>query len=382
MKNISILGSTGSIGSQTLEIVRQNKDKLRVIGLLANSSYKMLADQVREFNPEVVAIGEKYISHLKGELKDYNRPLQIISGEDAAKEVATLDDVELVVTAMVGMVGIRPTLAAIKKKKNIALANKETLVAAGSIIMNEARKNGVNIYPVDSEHSAIFQCLRGENTCDVENLILTASGGPFRGKGLNELKSVTLKEALNHPNWSMGKKITIDSATLVNKGLEVIEAVHLFDMNIDDVSVVIHPQSIIHSMVSFRDGSIKAQLGLPDMKIPIAYALFYPHRNLIEDERLDFFKMQHLDFEKPDLNVFSGLKLAFMAGKKAGNMTAIFNAANEKAVEAFLNEKISFLDIYSLIEYAMEKVSFIVNPTLDDIFETEKEVYALLEKKI
>lgn len=380
MKKIGILGSTGSIGTQTLQIVRDNKD-LDVRALAAGSNVDMLEEQIREFQPEIACLWEENkAAELRERVKDM--PVKIVSGMEGMLEIAVLPEMEILVTAVVGMIGIKPTIAAIEAGKDIALANKETLVTAGHIIMPLAKKMGVSILPVDSEHSAIFQCLNGENKRQVDKILLTASGGPFRGRKREELEQVTLEDALKHPNWAMGRKITIDSATLVNKGLEVMEAKWLFDVDFDDIEVVVQPQSIIHSMVQFDDGAVMAQLGTPDMRLPIQYALYYPDRKPLSGERLNFADLKSITFEAPDLQVFRGLALAFEAGRKGGSAPTAYNAANEKAVALFLDRKIRFLDIWDLIEYCLEGHHFVENPSLDEILATEQEVYEMIEKKI
>ena len=376
MKKISILGSTGSIGTQTLDIVRINND-VEVVALSAHKNIDLLEKQIREFKPKVVAIWEEADAKiLSDKVKDLN--VKVSFGMEGLIEVATVCDADIVVTAVVGMIGIEPTVAAIKAKKDIALANKETLVCAGHIIMPLAKDMGINIYPVDSEHSAIFQCLDKNNP--IKKILLTASGGPFRGFSKEELKNVTLEDALKHPNWSMGKKITIDSATMINKGLEIIEASHLFDVDIDDIEVVIQKESIIHSMVEFKDNGILAQLGTPDMKLPISYAIFYPERRYISEERVDFSKLSTLNFSKPDLDVFEGLKMAISAGKKGGSAPTVLNAANEWAVDKFLNKKIGFTDIPRLIGLAIEKHQFKENPSLEDIISLKQWTEEYLER--
>ena len=376
MKKISILGSTGSIGTQTLDIVRINND-VEVVALSAHKNIDLLEKQIREFKPKVVAIWEEADAKiLSDKVKDLN--VKVSFGMEGLIEVATVCDADIVVTAVVGMIGIEPTTAAIKAKKDIALANKETLVCAGHIIMPLAKDMGINIYPVDSEHSAIFQCLDKNNP--IKKILLTASGGPFRGFSKEELKNVTLEDALKHPNWSMGKKITIDSATMINKGLEIIEASHLFDVDIDDIEVVIQKESIIHSMVEFKDNGILAQLGTPDMKLPISYAIFYPERRYISEERVDFSKLSTLNFSKPDLDVFEGLKMAISAGKKGGSAPTVLNAANEWAVDKFLNKKIGFTDIPRLIGLAIEKHQFKENPSLEDIISLKQWTEEYLER--
>ena len=376
MKKISILGSTGSIGTQTLDIVRINNDA-EVVALSAHKNIDLLEKQIREFKPKVVAIWEEADAKiLSDKVKDLN--VKVSFGMDGLIEVASVCDADIVVTAVVGMIGIEPTIAAIKAKKDIALANKETLVCAGHIIMPLAKDMGINIYPVDSEHSAIFQCLDKNNP--IKKILLTASGGPFRGFSKEELENVTLEDALKHPNWSMGKKITIDSATMINKGLEIIEASHLFDVDIDDIEVVIQKESIIHSMVEFKDNGILAQLGTPDMKLPISYALFYPERRYISEERVDFSTLATLNFSKPDLDVFEGLKMAISAGKKGGSAPTVLNAANEWAVDKFLNKKIGFTDIGRLIGLAIENHQFKENPSLEDILSLKQWTEEYLER--
>ena len=343
MKKIAILGSTGSIGTQTLEVARNNGD-LEIVSLAAGSNVKKLEEQIREFHPRLVAVWtEEKAKELRDAVKDLD--VKVVSGMDGLIEVCTLPEAEIVVTAIVGMIGIVPTIAAMKAGKDIALANKETLVTAGHIIIPLAKETGVQILPVDSEHSAIFQCLNGENSREIDKILLTASGGPFRGRTREQMKNVQVEDALKHPNWSMGQKITIDSATMVNKGLEVIEAKWLFGVGLDDVQVVVQPQSLIHSMVQFKDGAIMAQLGTPDMRLPIQYALYYPERRFLAGERVDFGKIAQITFENPDPENFRGLALAYQAATVGGSMPTVFNAANEKAVAKFLNRKIGFLDI-------------------------------------
>ncbi|MGL5259215.1 MAG: 1-deoxy-D-xylulose-5-phosphate reductoisomerase [Lachnospiraceae bacterium] len=380
MKKIAILGSTGSIGTQTLEIARKNCE-LEIVALAAKSNTILLEKQVREFMPKVIAIwDEEAAKELSIKLADLD--VTVLSGMDGLLYISTMEDIDIVVTALVGMIGIRPTIEAIKAGKNIALANKETLVTAGHIIMPLAKEKNVSIYPVDSEHSAIFQSLNGEHKNQVSKIILTASGGPFLGKTKEELEYVTLKEALKHPNWAMGKKITIDSSTLVNKGLEVMEAKWLFDVNVDQIQVVIHPQSIIHSMVEYVDGAIMAQLGTPDMKLPIQYALFYPDRKEMEGKKLNFHEIKNLTFDKPDMDTFRGLQLAYDALTIGNSMPTVYNAANELAVSLFLEEKISYLQITQLIEETMEKHKIVKNPCLEDIIEIEKESHQFIEEKV
>lgn len=376
MKKISILGSTGSIGTQTLDVVRNNKD-LCVTAIAAGRNIKALAEQVREFCPKLVCVAEEQlISELK--LLTNDLEYEVCYGMEGLCRVATMEDTDIVVTAIVGMMGIIPTIEAIKTGHSIALANKETLVTAGHIIMPLAKRYNVAILPVDSEHSAIFQSLNGENPDTIEKILLTASGGPFRGRDREFMKNVRLEDALKHPNWAMGRKITIDSSTMVNKGLEVIEAKWLFNVDIDDVTVVVQPQSIIHSMVQFVDGSIIAQLGCPDMRLPIQYALFYPDRRIMKSDRLDFAKLSQITFEAPDMENFRGLALAYEAGRKGGNMPTVFNAANEFAVAQFLEGKIKYLDITEMIERSMNCIKYIDNPNVQQILDTEQSVYELL----
>ena len=379
VKKIAILGSTGSIGTQTLEIVRENPD-LEVVGLSAGSNVELLEKQVREFQPRLVCIqSESAWKKLKERLADMQ--VEIVCGMDGLIQIAEMEESEILVTAIVGMIGIRPTIAAINKHKDIALANKETLVTAGHIIMPLAKKMGVSILPVDSEHSAIFQSMQGENRERVSKLLITASGGPFRGKTRKELETVQLEDALNHPNWSMGHKITIDSATLVNKGLEVMEAKWLFDVDLDNIQVVVHPQSIIHSMVEYVDGGIMAQLGTPDMKLPIQYALFYPDRRPMKGKRVDFYELGSITFEKPDMETFTGLKLAMRAAREGGSVPTVFNAANEKAVSLFLEKKIQFLQIPEIIEMCMNAHKRLEAPNVEEILASEQETYELINTK-
>ena len=379
MKRLSVLGSTGSIGTQTLEIVRENND-LNVVSIAAKSSINKLEEQVREFKPDIVCVyDEKAASQFKVMISDTNT--KVVSGMEGLIEAATYKSAELVVTAFVGMIGIVPTVEAIKAGKNIALANKETLVTAGHIVMDLAKKNNVKILPVDSEHSAIFQSLNGENSKEIDKILLTASGGPFRTKTKDDLKTVTLEDALKHPNWSMGRKITIDSATMVNKGLEVLEAKWLFDVDVDNIQVVVQPQSIIHSMVQFNDGAVIAQLGVPDMKLPIQYAIYYPERRYLSGDRLDFGKIGQITFEDPDFEKFKGLELAYESGRIGGSMPTVLNAANEKAVAMFLNRKIGYLEIADIIEYCISKHNTIENPTIEQILEIENWVNELIESK-
>lgn len=379
MKYISIIGSTGSIGTQTLDIVRSNKD-LKVTALAAGTSIDLLEKQAREFQPVIVAVyNEQKAEELKLRLADTN--IKVCAGMDGLLEAATQEQCSVVVTAIVGMIGIRPTIAAMKAGKDIALANKETLVTAGHIIMPMAEELGVSIYPVDSEHSAIFQCLQSGKRDDLDSLIITASGGPFRKKTTEELKHVTVEDALNHPNWSMGRKITIDSATLVNKGLEVIEAKWLFGVDFDDIHVVIQPKSVIHSMIQFKDGSVIAQLGTPDMKLPIQYALYYPKRRYLPGDRLDFETLSQITFERPDMETFYGLKLAYEAGKTGGSLPTVFNAANERAVAMFLNREIGYLQIPEIIAGCMEMHKVIADPTVEEILQTEQETYEYIKNR-
>lgn len=379
MKKIAILGSTGSIGTQTLEIVRDNPD-LQVVGLAAGANIDLLEKQVREFHPRLVSLqSEADCKELKARLSGMK--VQVIPGMEGLLAIAGMEEAEILVTAIVGMIGIRPTIAAINKKKDIALANKETLVTAGHIIMPLAERMGVSILPVDSEHSAIFQSMQGENRDRVSRLLITASGGPFRGKTRQDLEKVQLEDALKHPNWSMGHKITIDSATLVNKGLEVMEARWLFDVGLDRIQVVVHPQSIIHSMVEYVDGGIMAQLGTPDMKLPIQYALFYPDRRPMEGRRVDFYELGNITFEKPDMETFAGLKLAMRAATEGGSVPTVFNAANERAVSLFLNRKIRFLQIPEIIEMCMDAHKKRENPDVEEILSAEQETYELIQSK-
>lgn len=379
MRNIALLGSTGSIGTQTLEIVSEHED-LNVVSLTANSNVELMEKQIRQFKPKLVAMyDEKAASELKVRVKDVD--VEIKSGMDGLIEAATIGEADIVVTAVVGMIGIRPTIAAIKAKKDIALANKETLVCAGHIIMPLVKEYGVALLPVDSEHSAIFQSLHGENHEDVEQILLTASGGPFRTKSKEELKLMTVDDALKHPNWSMGSKITVDSASLVNKGLEVMEACWLFDVKLKDVKVIVHPQSIIHSMVQFRDGAIIAQLGSPDMKVPIQYALFYPNRPYMNTKRVDFFELGQMTFEEPDPSKFEGFALAMKAAQTGGSMPTVFNAANEAAVALFLKRKIGFTDIPRLINIAMDNHNVIANPSVDDILCAQREAEEIIGRQ-
>ena len=379
MKTIAVLGSTGSIGTQTLEVARANGD-LKIAALAAGRNVKLLEKQIREFSPKVVAVWEEAAAtELKNAVSDLD--VKIVTGMDGLIEISTLPEVEVLVTAIVGMIGIRPTVEAIKAGKDIALANKETLVTAGHIIMPLAREHGVKILPVDSEHSAIFQALNGEHHEQIDKLLITASGGPFRGKKREDLEKVKLEDALKHPNWAMGQKITIDSATLVNKGLEVMEAKWLFQVDLDHIKVVVQPQSVIHSMVQFVDGGIIAQLGTPDMKLPIQYALYYPDRRYLAGERLDFAKLGQITFEEPDMETFLGLPLAMKASQMGGSMPTVFNAANERAVSKFLQRKIGFTDIYQIIIESMEHHKVQQQPTIEEILDTEKATYEFIESR-
>ena len=377
MKNIAIMGSTGSIGTQTLEVVRSNPS-LRVKALAAGSSVDKIEEQIREFKPELVCMWEEEAARSLA-VKVADLPVKVLWGMDGLMEIAVMPDVQVLVTAVVGMIGIRPTIAAIEAGKDIALANKETLVTAGHIIMPLAKKCGVSILPVDSEHSAIFQSLNGESGERVSRILLTASGGPFRGKKREELRDIQVEDALKHPNWSMGRKITIDSSTLVNKGLEVMEAKWLFGVDYDNIVVVVHPQSIIHSMVEYVDGAVIAQLGTPDMKLPIQYALTYPDRRPMEGKKLDFYELSSMTFEKPDTDTFRGLSMAYDAIAAGGSMPTVFNAANEKAVSLFLNREIKFLEIYDLIQGAMNNHKVKENPTVEEILEAEAEAYEYID---
>ena len=376
MKKIALLGSTGSIGTQTLDVVR-NQGDIQVTAMAAGSNIALLEKQIREFHPSIAAVwDEKKALELKAKVADL--PLKVVSGMDGLLEAATEKEAQIVVTSVVGMIGIRPTIAAMEAGKDIALANKETLVTAGHIIMPLAEKLGVKILPVDSEHSAIFQSLNGEHGNKIHKILLTASGGPFRGHTREQMASVQVEDALKHPNWSMGRKITIDSSTMVNKGLEVMEAHWLFDVEMDQVQVVVQPQSIIHSMVEYEDGAVIAQLGTPDMRLPIQYALYYPERRYLPGDRLDFWKLSQITFEKPDLENFHGLALAYEAGRRGGSLPTVFNAANEYAVAKFLNREISYLEITDMIQKAMENHKVIDDPTVEQILETEREVDELL----
>ena len=379
MKKIAILGSTGSIGTQTLEVARNNGD-LEIVSLAAGSNVKKLEEQIREFHPRLVAVWtEEKAKELRAAVKDLD--VKVVSGMDGLIEVCTLPEAEIVVTAIVGMIGIVPTIAAMKAGKDIALANKETLVTAGHIIIPLAQETGVKILPVDSEHSAIFQCLHGENRSQLKKILLTASGGPFRGKKLEDLKNIQVEDALKHPNWAMGRKITIDSSTLVNKGLEMMEAKWLFGVDPENIQIVVQPKSIIHSMVEFVDGAVIAQLGTPDMKLPIQYALYYPERRYLPGERLDFWKLTEITFEKPDMETFAGLRLAFDAAAAGGSMPTVYNAANERAVAKFLDRKIAYLQIPEIIGTCMEHHKVKANPSVEEILATEQAVYEFIESR-
>ena len=379
MKKIAILGSTGSIGTQTLEGVRENQD-IEVCALAAGSNIARLEQQIREFRPRLAAVwSEEKARELR--IRTADLPVEIVSGMEGLIQVAVLEEAEILVTAIVGMIGLRPTIAAIKAGKDIALANKETMVTAGHIIMPLAKEHKVSILPVDSEHSAIFQSLQGNEGNKIQKILLTASGGPFRGKKQEDLLNVTVEDALRHPNWSMGRKITIDSSTLVNKGLEVIEAKWLFGVDVDQIQVVIQPQSVIHSMVEYEDGAVMAQLGTPDMKLPIQYALYYPDRRYLPGERLDFWTLSHLDFGKPDLDTFYCLALAYEAGRAGGTLPTVFNAANELAVKKFLLKEIKYLEIMEIIEDCMRAHKNRPNPSLEEILEAEAATYERIESR-
>ena len=378
-KTIAILGSTGSIGTQTLEVVRENQD-IRVAGLSAGSNITLLEKQIREFHPSLAAVwDEEQAKILAGKVRDLD--VKVVSGMDGLLQLAQMEESQILVTAIVGMIGIRPTIAAIQAGKDIALANKETLVTAGHLIMPMAKEKGVQILPVDSEHSAIFQAIHGEDKREIHKLLITASGGPFRGMKASDLAHVKVEDALKHPNWAMGRKITIDSSTMVNKGLEVMEARWLFNVDIDDVQVVVQPQSVIHSMVEYVDGAVIAQLGTPDMKLPIQYALYYPERRFLPGERVNFWSIGHLDFEKPDMDTFYGLALAYEAGRTGGSLPTVFNAANELAVSQFLNREIKYLEITEIIEDCMKAHKNIKNPTLEQILETEAATYERINSR-
>ena len=379
MKKIAILGSTGSIGTQTLDVVRANDD-LEIVGLSAGNNIDKLEEQIREFHPRLAAVwNEDAARDLAVRVQDLD--VKIVSSMDGLLELARMEEADILVTAIVGMIGIRPTMEAIRAGKDIALANKETLVTAGHLIMPLARKMNVQILPVDSEHSAVFQAIHGEKKEQIHKLLITASGGPFRGRKTAELRKVTLEDTLKHPNWVMGQKITVDSATLVNKGLEVMEARWLFDVDLDHIQVVVQPQSIIHSMVEFEDGAVIAQLGTPDMRLPIQYALCYPDRRYLAGDRLDFRTLKQITFEEPDMETFKGLPMAIEAARKGGSMPTVFNAANELAVKKFLQRKIGFLDIYDIIGQSMERHTLVREPDLDQILEIEKETYQWIESR-
>lgn len=379
MKKIAILGSTGSIGTQTLEVVRENKD-IEVLGLAAGKNIELLEQQIREFHPVCVSVwSEGKAEELKVKIADTDT--RVVTGMEGLIEIATLEKAEILVTAIVGMIGLRPTIAAIQAGKDIALANKETMVTAGHLIMPMAKEYNVRILPVDSEHSAIFQSLQGNKGNPIHKILLTASGGPFRGKKEEDLLNIRVEDALKHPNWSMGQKITIDSSTMVNKGLEVIEAKWLFDVNVDQIQVVVQPQSVIHSMVEYEDGAVMAQLGTPDMKLPIQYALYYPERRYLPGDRLDFWEMGKLDFEKPDMDTFYGLKLAYKAGREGGSLPTVLNAANELAVSKFLKREVKYLEIMEIIEDCMNAHKNIANPSLEQILQTEAETYERIESR-
>lgn len=377
MKKLAVLGSTGSIGTQTMEIVRRNGD-IEITALAAGRNIELLEAQIREFHPRMAVVWEKAAADELA-VKVADTDTRIYSGMEGLICAATLPETDMVLTAVVGMIGIMPTVEAICAGKDIALANKETLVTAGHLIMSLAEEHKVHIYPVDSEHSAIFQSLQGESREQISKILLTASGGPFRGWTKEQMRHVQVEDALRHPNWSMGKKITIDSATMVNKGLEVIEARWLFDVDFDQIQVIVQPQSLIHSMVEFIDGGIMAQLGTPDMKLPIQYALYYPKRRFLDTRRVDFAELAGITFENPDLENFQGLKLAYEAGRMAGSMPTVLNAANELAVSKFLRREIQFLEISEIIAYAMSKHTVIPNPTVEEILNVEQETYDVIK---
>ena len=380
LKNISVLGSTGSIGTQTLDVVRKNND-IKVVALSAGNNVELLEQQVREFRPSFVSMADdKALAELRARLSDVTG-IEYGTGMDGLIHAATMEQAEIVVTAVVGMMGIVPTIEAINAGKDIALANKETLVTAGHIIMKLAAEKGVRILPVDSEHSAIFQCLNGERQNKIHKILLTASGGPFRGRTIEQMRDIKVEDALKHPNWAMGRKITIDSSTMVNKGLEVMEARWLFGVELDQVQVVVQPQSVIHSMVEFEDGAVMAQLGTPDMRLPIQYALYYPERRFLDTQHLDFWKLNQITFEKPDMVNFRGLALAYEAGRKGGNVPTMFNAANELAVAMFLDRKIKYLDIIDIIEQTMTNIEYIDNPDVKQILDTEAAAYEFIRSR-
>lgn len=381
MKNISILGVTGSIGTQSLDVIRKNTEEVKLISIAANNSHEEVISIINEFAPKYVAMmSEKATEIIKNYVRENSLDIEVYSGIEGLNKIVTIKEVDLVITSVVGMIGLVPTMEAIKAGKDIALANKETLVAAGDIVMKAAKEYGVKILPVDSEHGAIFQCLRGNEEEKVSRIILTASGGPFRGRKREELVHIKAKEALKHPKWNMGQKISIDSSTLMNKGLEVIEAHWLFNASYDDIEVVVHPQSIIHSMVEYNDGSVMAQLADPDMRLPIQYAINYPKREEKVIKPLDFSKISTLTFEKPDMETFRCLKIAYEAGKQGGNSTAIMNTANEMAVELFLKDKICYLDIANIIEDSLNTFEYVSNPTLEEIIELDKKVREYITK--
>lgn len=382
MKNISILGATGSIGTQTLDVIKNDRENFKLLAVTANKNYSKIIDIINEFNPKLVALMDNIAAE---KVKEYcihnNKDIEVLTGINGLTSAATLKEIDIVVTSVVGMVGLIPTMQAIKSGKTIALANKETLVVGGSIVMNEAIRNNVNILPVDSEHGAIFQCINGNNTRDITKILLTASGGPFRGKNRNELTKITPEDALKHPKWNMGNKISIDSATLMNKGLEVIEAHWLFGVSYENIQVVVHPQSIIHSMVEYCDGTVLSQMATTDMKLPIQYALNYPNRGKRIINKLDFYSLEKLTFEKPDMDTFGCLKLAYEVGKKGGNSPTILNAANEIAVELFLKNKIKFLEIEFIIKDALDKFPYINELDLDIILDNDIKVRNYIRKK-
>ena len=380
LKNISVLGSTGSIGTQTLDVVRKNND-IKVVALSAGNNVELLEQQVREFRPLFVSMADdKALARLRARLSDVTG-IEYGTGMDGLIHAAAMEQAEIVVTAVVGTMGIVPTIEAINAGKDIALANKETLVTAGHIIMKLAAEKGVRILPVDSEHSAIFQCLNGERQNKIHKILLTASGGPFRGRTIEQMSDIKVEDALKHPNWAMGRKITIDSSTMVNKGLEVMEARWLFGVELDQVQVVVQPQSVIHSMVEFEDGAVMAQLGTPDMRLPIQYALYYPERRFLDTQHLDFWKLNQITFEKPDMINFRGLALAYEAGRKGGNVPTMFNAANELAVAMFLDRKIKYLDIIDIIEQTMTNIEYIDNPDVKQILDTEAAAYEFIRSR-
>ena len=380
LKNISVLGSTGSIGTQTLDVVRKNND-IKVVALSAGNNVELLEQQVREFRPSFVSMADdKALARLRARLSDVTG-IEYGTGMDGLIHAAAMEQAEIVVTAVVGMMGIVPTIEAINAGKDIALANKETLVTAGHIIMKLAAEKGVRILPVDSEHSAIFQCLNGERQNKIHKILLTASGGPFRGRTVEQMRDIKVEDALKHPNWAMGRKITIDSSTMVNKGLEVMEARWLFGVELDQVQVVVQPQSVIHSMVEFEDGAVMAQLGTPDMRLPIQYALYYPERRFLDTQHLDFWKLNQITFEQPDMINFRGLALAYEAGRKGGNVPTMFNAANELAVAMFLDRKIKYLDIIDIIEQTMTNIEYIDNPDVKQILDTEAAAYEFIRSR-